>query len=233
MNRIHHRASPAAVLITASLAQGWSAPVNITGLAGQREFGPRIAADAVAQQDFVITGEGPVLPATAFTATAGKQTVQLTWNHSASGHSSGTRVVMRADHPSAGPSDGAVVVDQAGTPGQQVVHLHSGLTNGRTAHDAAFPWFQDAAGVYFRAAADTLAQATPPGPADLDRDGDVDQADFGLLQACLTGPFVPQTDPACVAALLDPDEDVDTDDVAVFQRCNSGRGVPSAPNCAK
>ncbi|MEP0842942.1 MAG: hypothetical protein HRF43_09540, partial [Phycisphaerae bacterium] len=68
-------------------------------------------------------------------------------------------------------------------------------------------------------------------PADLDRDGDVDQTDFGLLQQCLTGPNVAQTDPACVDALLDDDADVDQDDLAGFQDCAGGSDVPADPAC--
>jgi serine/threonine-protein kinase len=68
-------------------------------------------------------------------------------------------------------------------------------------------------------------------PADLDRDKDVDQTDFGLFQACLTGPGVPQTDPDCQFALFDDDDDVDSDDLALLQGCTTGPGVPGSPPC--
>ena len=68
--------------------------------------------------------------------------------------------------------------------------------------------------------------------ADFDADGDVDHSDFGQFQACLTGPGVPQTDPACLGAHLDADEDVDHDDFGIFQRCMSGPNIPADPNCA-
>ena len=48
-----------------------------------------------------------------------------------------------------------------------------------------------------------------PIPGDLDRDYDVDQADFGLLQECLTGQDVPITDPDCEDADLDGDDDLE------------------------
>jgi hypothetical protein len=67
--------------------------------------------------------------------------------------------------------------------------------------------------------------------ADIDHDGDVDQADFGRLQACLTGATIPQTDPNCQDARLDADDDVDQDDVAGFRRCISGPGQPASQNC--
>ncbi|HPD30626.1 MAG TPA: thrombospondin type 3 repeat-containing protein [Phycisphaerae bacterium] len=83
-------------------------------------------------------------------------------------------------------------------------------------------------------AADTvLVNVTDPGiPADMDGDGDVDQADFGLFQVCISGSSVPQTEPACRGAKLDDDDDVDADDVSLFTRCVSGAGVPGDRQCA-
>lgn len=69
-------------------------------------------------------------------------------------------------------------------------------------------------------------------PGDFDRDGDVDQADFGHLQVCLRGTNVLQTDPSCQDAKLDADSDVDQDDVDVFLRCLSGSRITADPNCA-
>ena len=71
-----------------------------------------------------------------------------------------------------------------------------------------------------------------PIPGDMDRDGDVDQADFGLFQRCLTGPGVSQIDPSCQLALLDADADVDPSDFGIFQGCISGPNVPGNPSCA-
>ncbi len=67
---------------------------------------------------------------------------------------------------------------------------------------------------------------------DLDGDGDVDQMDFGLLQACLSGSFTAQTDPSCQVALLDNDTDVDGDDITALIDCLSGPGVPVVRTCA-
>lgn len=75
-----------------------------------------------------------------------------------------------------------------------------------------------------------LTLTSPPG--DFDSDGDVDMADFGYLQACLSGANVPQTDPACEAARLDADSDVDEDDILLFLNCLSGSNVPGDLNCA-
>ena len=68
--------------------------------------------------------------------------------------------------------------------------------------------------------------------ADLDRDGDVDMDDFAILQNCLTGTYVPQTDAACQKARLDNDSDVDLADLTVLLGCMSGPGVTPALNCA-
>jgi len=69
---------------------------------------------------------------------------------------------------------------------------------------------------------DNLDLVLQPAIADFDRDGDVDQSDFGHFQACLTGADAAQNDPACRNALLDNDSDVDQADFGLFQRCYSG-----------
>lgn len=69
-------------------------------------------------------------------------------------------------------------------------------------------------------------------PADLDGDNDVDQADFGLFQACLTGSDVAQDEQGCLGARLDADGDVDADDLTLFVGCLSGPDVPGNPGCA-
>jgi len=67
--------------------------------------------------------------------------------------------------------------------------------------------------------------------ADLDADTDVDQTDYGLLQACMSGFGIRQTDPECTKADLDDDGDVDRDDVTVFMGCLSGSGTPADLDC--
>lgn len=68
-------------------------------------------------------------------------------------------------------------------------------------------------------------------PADLDRDGDVDQVDFGLFQTCWTGVDVPQDLPDCQVARLDDDSDVDWADFDVFQNCASGPVIGVVSGC--
>lgn len=78
-------------------------------------------------------------------------------------------------------------------------------------------------------AAINLAVLSP----DLDRDGDVDQSDYGKLQSCYSGPAIAQTDPACQGMNLDNSEenDVDAADLAIFLQCLGAAGVPYPPGC--
>lgn len=69
-------------------------------------------------------------------------------------------------------------------------------------------------------------------PGDLDEDCDVDQVDFGLFQACYSGPGVVQESPECTGARIDQDDDVDVDDFGLFLGCLSGPGICADPNCA-
>ncbi len=78
----------------------------------------------------------------------------------------------------------------------------------------------------------TVNEVAPPSYAgDLDGDDDVDQEDFGLFQACLTGDGVPQPAPACAPAKLDEDSDVDQDDFAILRACLSGANITPPPGC--
>jgi len=82
-------------------------------------------------------------------------------------------------------------------------------------------------------AVNLTVQPSPYAPVDNDRDGDVDQSDFGWFQGCYTGPGIPQNNPACEKARLDGDSDVDLDDFALFQQCVSGPNQPASPDCAE
>ncbi len=57
--------------------------------------------------------------------------------------------------------------------------------------------------------------------ADLDQDGDVDDDDFVLFDACQSGPTVPAGS-ECSSRDFDGDGDVDQSDFGIFQRCLSG-----------
>lgn len=86
---------------------------------------------------------------------------------------------------------------------------------------------------WFGAVASRQITVAPPWtPGDHDHDGDVDQADFGHLQACMSGSSVPQDDPACDWAKLDGDSDVDQGDFMVFLGCMQGPDVQVSYDCA-
>ena len=70
----------------------------------------------------------------------------------------------------------------------------------------------------------------PTGP-DYDGDGDVDMDDFGMLQACMAGPFAAPAEPACEAIDLDGDSDVDQTDFGLFQQCLNGPNVEPVAGC--
>lgn len=72
-----------------------------------------------------------------------------------------------------------------------------------------------------------------PLSADFDRDGDVDSADFGHFQVCLTGTGVLVTDEDCLGADIDGDEDVDSEDFDIFHSCMSGANIPGDPACSQ
>jgi hypothetical protein len=66
---------------------------------------------------------------------------------------------------------------------------------------------------------------------DLDRDGDVDQSDFGYLQTCLGAAGVYATGTLCQLGRLDADEDVDGADMLIFVQCMSGANNPPDADC--
>jgi len=72
--------------------------------------------------------------------------------------------------------------------------------------------------------------------ADADKDGDVDQTDFAIAQACYTGSGGDVSDECRCFDRKDspgslPDGDVDNTDMAAFEACASGPGIPADPTC--
>jgi len=77
----------------------------------------------------------------------------------------------------------------------------------------------------------TLTVTVSQQPGDYDCDNDVDQSDYGHLQACLTGPEV-AVGAGCLNADLNNDGYVDQGDVAIFRSCTSGANIAADPDCA-
>jgi hypothetical protein len=70
-----------------------------------------------------------------------------------------------------------------------------------------------------------------PYPGDFDEDKDVDQEDFGHLQACLGNQGSPPQDQDCLYADLNGDGNVNRSDVIIFIGCMSGANNLADPNC--
>ncbi len=69
---------------------------------------------------------------------------------------------------------------------------------------------------------------------DADNDGDVDQDDFAVFQACLTGtddPYEVYDCQACRCMNSDGDQDIDEDDYGPFEACGSGPGIQAEESC--
>ena len=186
-----------------------------------------ITENATTQQDFAITPEAPATVST-FTADPGNTSVKLEWTNPTSGQFGGTMIRVATDTHPLQPDAGQLVADVPGDPGSSGQFTHPNLTNGVTYFYAVFAHDGRPNRTY---ALPRLASATPALQTDTDRDGDVDQVDYGKFQACLTGSTIPQNDPACVWARLDEDDDVDQNDFGLFLNCYSGPHVPAAPNC--
>lgn len=69
--------------------------------------------------------------------------------------------------------------------------------------------------------------------SDFDHDTDVDQSDFGHLQACLTGVDQGPAAPGCQNADVDRDGDVDESDIAILLGCLAGPQVFVDPMCGR
>lgn len=209
-------------------------PGTHSGTASKQYYLPQTADSIVVVQDqttvvdFTISGQPPA-PVPLFAVTSGSQFNDLNWTNPAGGNFTATMIRFSTSDYPATPSDGTLLLDEAGSPGGTGSFRHSGLTNGTTYYYTAFSYYSDFGRYY---ASGTTVGGTPAGPADFDRDGDVDSSDFGFFQRCFSGDFVPQTDPACAGAKFDVDEDVDQQDFAAFMDCLQGPGVPADPNCA-
>lgn len=178
--------------------------------------------------DVSISGIPPMVPNTDVILTPGNTQIGFAWQNSPSVNYSGTLIVYSRDGYPAGPTDGALLVDLAGYPGESSSFTHAGLTNGVPVYYAIFAHDNHPIRTY---AAAVIGVSTPALKVDHDSDGDVDQADFGWFQACLSGAYVPQSAPDCLNAMLDGDSDVDGDDLAIFADCLSGSGNMASPNC--
>lgn len=79
----------------------------------------------------------------------------------------------------------------------------------------------------------TVAVSIPDVRADLNHDGDVDEDDMILFEACASGPGVPHRGTAeCQRVDFDTDSDVDQSDFSIEQACFSGANILADPACS-
>jgi hypothetical protein len=189
---------------------------------------PVTAGQATPLGDVLLSGLAPMSPHSGLVLSPGNTRIDLAWKNSPSVNFSSTLIVCRTDREPAGPTDGMVVADQPGYPGEAAGYAHTGLVNGTRLYYALFPHDNHPIRTY---AAAVTGSATPALKIDHDSDGHVDQSDFGWFQTCLTGAYVPQIDPGCASARLDADEDVDLDDLLLFRACLAGPGMLAPADC--
>lgn len=177
--------------------------------------------------DIIMTAVAPA-PITSFVAVPMSGKIRLSWQNSSSLNFTGTMIRFRTDAYPAGPTDGTLLVDQAGLPGAAEIIDHTGVTNGQTYYYAGFAHDDRPVRSY---ASGVVATALPAVKLDRDKDGDVDQSDYGWFQTCISGANVFQVSPACADAKLDEDDDVDATDVGIFLGCMTPPGVPAVGEC--
>jgi hypothetical protein len=195
--------------------------------AGQTIGGVSVVANQTTNVDFSIDAQEPAA-VTAFTVTGGNQQNQLSWTNPP-GNFTATVLAYSTDAPPATVNDGTLLENRPAAPGSNDSTTHTGLANGTTYYYSAFAYWIDASTHYAIAA---HAEGTPAGPADYDRDGDVDAGDHGKFQICRSGDGISQDDPNCEDMKFDSDDDVDNDDFNAFMQCWSGPNIPANPHCA-
>jgi hypothetical protein len=147
--------------------------------------------------------------------------MNLSWTNSSTPDFSATLIRVKAGSAPAGPNDGRLVVDKPNCPGTTDSLMDTAEPKGTLLCYAAFA--RDLAGNYAPAA--TACGTVVAG--DFDADNDVDQEDFGRLQACFSGSGT-SSPPGCEDADFDLDGDVDQEDFARFISCRDGPGRPPA-----
>ena len=168
------------------------------------------------------TDTQPPGPVTNLTLSRTPSSMNLSWTNPSTADFAGTMIRSKVGSPPSGPSDGKLVVDQPNCPGTVANFTDTSEPRGTLLCYAAFA--HDAVLNYATAA--TACGMLVAG--DFDGDNDVDQEDFGYLQACLSD-SAGSTVPGCQQADFDIDNDVDQDEVAAFISCKTGPG--QAPGC--
>jgi len=190
----------------------FSAPQwNLDGLA-IRQLGPRIDRDPPALTAAVWVGDGNPADGSFTVANSGEDTLAYTITDNAA------------------PDDWLEVTPFSGSStGSPNTHAVSYTVAGKTAgtYSATITITGNAWNSPQTIAVTVTVQTVDP---DLDGDGDVDQQDFGLLQACYTqAGGSPQG--SCAQADFNNDSLINTFELSVFLGCLSGPGVPVDREC--
>jgi len=148
--------------------------------------------------------------------------MNVSWTNPSDADFAATMIRVKAGSPPSGPGDGSLVVHEPNCPGTTESITDAAEPKGILLCYAAFA--HDLAGNY----ADATTACGTLVAGDFDRDDDVDQPDFGRLQACFSGSGVPHS-VECEDADFDIDGDVDGTDFTLFQFCVGGPDEP--PGC--
>jgi hypothetical protein len=159
---------------------------------------------------------------TSLTAVGRVGRTTLSWTNPQDADFAGTLICYKTGGFPSGPTDGTLLADKPNSPGSSDTVTHDNLLYGAVLYYAAFA--HDAAMNYAPAA--TIGASAPPG--DFDGDNDVDMADFGHLQACLSG-STSSYNAGCQDADFDKDGNVDSQDLAQLAACLGGAN--QAPAC--
>jgi hypothetical protein len=170
----------------------------------------------------------PTGPVTGLAATVAAPAIELSWTNPGSESFAGTMIRYSPQGYPASPAAGNLLCDRSATPGSTDHATHTAPGIGVRMYYSAFARNTD--GVF--AAAATANQMVTV-RADYDGDGDVDMTDYAHIQACLSGPYIPQAAAACADTREDTDTDVDQDDVGLFLYCFGRPGSPLISGCTK
>lgn len=151
--------------------------------------------------------------------------IVVTWTNPTTWSFSGTMIRYSTQGFPASPTDGTLLCDLKAAAGTSGSFRHDSPRRGVTYYSAFAYNVERTYGTPITTSQTVVVKA------DFDGDGDVDMADFAHLQVCMTGEFIPQTDPSCLNARLDSDSDVDNDDMAIFLSCFTGPGAGLPAGC--
>jgi len=154
----------------------------------------------------------------------GEAVISLSWTNPNDLDFLGTMIRYRTNGFPTSPIDGTEVCNQIAAPGSSDSVLHT-VTSGQTYYYTAFA--HD--GIPNYASGVNANPVTPWATGDFDHDRDVDQEDFGHLQACYGGDGILISIPECEDADLTGDLDADVQDFVIFQGCM--KGPNQTPGC--